>query len=88
MRERLESADTKNKDELNDYIKQEVDKFEKDMKKQSEESFDVTLKVQQSLRILSEYIFLVIDATDVRKKIEKLSYDTSLEDMKSINLGS
>jgi len=43
-------------------------------------------KTQKSLRVLSDYMLLVIEAASLRSKIEKLSYDKDLDDMKSINL--
>ncbi|QTA85844.1 hypothetical protein [Desulfonema magnum] len=86
IRGKFETDTGKLKESLTDLIRQEREKLEKETQKMSKEAFEMKEKVQQSLRTLSEYLVLVIDAAGVHDKIEKLSYDKTLEEMTTINL--
>ena len=74
------------KESLTDLVRREREKLEDENKKISTETFETREKVQQSLRTLSEYLMLVIDATGVHEKIDKLSHDKALDEMTTINL--
>lgn len=86
LRDRFDESNEKLKERLSDLISESREKMELENKKISREMTELSHKVQQSLRTLSEYLVLAIDAADVRKKIDKLSYDSSLEDLKTVNL--
>lgn len=86
IKSKVEEDLGKLKDSLTSQIKQDQEKLENESKRLTKEFSEMKEKVQKSLRTLSDYMLLVIDAASLKSKIEKLSYDRDLDDMKTINL--
>ncbi len=86
IRSKTEDEQGKLRDSLTALSKQNQEKLESENKRMAKELSEMKEKTQKSLRVLSDYMLLVIEAASLRSKIEKLSYDKDLDDMKSINL--
>lgn|GEM_PF-3282618 len=86
IRTKTEDEHGKLRDSLTALLKQDQEKLESENKRMAKELSEIKEKTQKSLRVLSDYMLLVIEAASLRSKIEKLSYDKDLDDMKSINL--
>ncbi len=86
LKAKLEADGEKLKEEVKEEIKESRKSLESELRKSAQKSDEARQKIQDSLRILGEYMTLIIEAADLGQKIEKLSYDKSLEDMKAIQL--
>ncbi|GBC62125.1 hypothetical protein DENIS_3088 [Desulfonema ishimotonii] len=86
LRSKFESDTDKLRESLVEKVRQEGERVEAETRKIGQEAADARQKVQDSLHTLSEYLLLVIEAAGLRDKIEKLSYDKSLEEMKNLKL--